>query len=167
MTGIRLVPVPHAVAVAVTTGEGIDAALQPLTRAPDYPHDDSVDALRPIAEHGGPGPAVGTFLVVEDGRVLGECGWFGPPDDSGTVEIGYGLAASARGAGRGAQALTLLRDWLAAQPGVRRVVAEALVGNEPSRRLLLGLGFTEEPAEPPYRRYGCDVPPWTGTSGSG
>ena len=167
MTAIRLVPVPHAVAVAVIDGHGLDAALQPLCRAPDWPHDDTADALRPIAEHGGPGPAVGTFLVVEDGRVIGDCGWFGPPDGSGTVEIGYGLAASARGGGRGRQAVILLRAWLAAQPGVRRVVAEALVGNEPSRRLLLSLGFTEEPAAPPYRRYGCDVPPWTGTSESG
>jgi RimJ/RimL family protein N-acetyltransferase len=167
VTRVRLVPDPHAVAVAVVTGEGLDAALQPLTRAPDWPHDDSADALRPHAEHGGPGDALGTFLVVEDGRVIGECGWFGPPDETGTVEIGYGLAASARGTGRGTQAVALLRDWLAGQPGVRRVVAEALVGNEPSRRLLLGLGFTEEPAEPPYRRYGCDVPPWTAAPESG
>jgi RimJ/RimL family protein N-acetyltransferase len=63
--------------------------------------------------------------------------------------------------------VTLLRGWVGQQPGVRRVVAEALVGNEPSRRLLLSLGFTEEPAEPPYRRYGVDVPPWTGTARSG
>jgi RimJ/RimL family protein N-acetyltransferase len=167
VTRLRLVPVPHAVAVAVVTGRDLDAALQPLTRAPDYPHDDSADALRPLAEHGGPGPAVGTLLIVEDGRVIGECGWFGPPDESGTVEIGYGLAASARGAGRGTQAVNLLRDWLGTLPDVRRVVAEALVGNEPSRRLLLRLGFTEEPAEPPYRRYGCDLPPWTGPRESG
>jgi RimJ/RimL family protein N-acetyltransferase len=63
--------------------------------------------------------------------------------------------------------VTQLRDWVAAQPGARRIVAEALVGNEPSRRLLLDLGFTEEPAEPPYRRYGCDLPPWTGPRESG
>jgi RimJ/RimL family protein N-acetyltransferase len=167
VTGVRLVPVPHAVAVAVTTGRDVDAALQPLTRAPDWPHDDTADALRPHAEHGGPGPATGTFLVVEGDRVVGDCGWFGPPDASGTVEIGYGLAASARGGGRGSAAVTQLLDWVATQPGVRRVVAEALVGNEPSRHLLLRLGFAEEPATPPYRRYGRDVPPWTGTSESG
>jgi RimJ/RimL family protein N-acetyltransferase len=155
------------VAVAVISGHGLEAALQPLTRPPDWPHDDTADALRPIAEHGGPGPALGTFLVVEGGRVIGDCGWFGPPDDDGTVEIGYGLAASARGAGRGRQAVTQLRDWVAAQPGARRIVAEALVGNEPSRRLLLDLGFTEEPAAPPYRRYRCEVPPWTRTIKSG
>jgi RimJ/RimL family protein N-acetyltransferase len=35
---------------------------------------------------------------------------------------------------------------------VRRLAAEVLVGNEPSRRLLRRLGFREEAAAPPYVR---------------
>ncbi|MFN2522360.1 MAG: GNAT family N-acetyltransferase [Mycobacteriales bacterium] len=125
----------------------------PLPTAPDWPHADTADALRPHAEHGPPGEADGTFLIVVDDRVVGDCGWFGRPDEAGNVEIGYGLAPSVRGRGLGTHAVQLLCDWVEHQPGVRRIAAEALVGNEASRRLLLRLGFREEPAQPPYVRY--------------
>ena len=151
---VTLLPVPPAVAVAVTTGEGLDDALQGLTRAPDWPHADTSDALRPLAEHG---PMDGTFLITVGDRVIGDCGWVGGPDEDGGAEIGYGLAASARGMGLGTEAVAVLCAWVERQPGVRRVVAEALVGNEPSRRLLLRLGFVERPATPPYRAYVREV----------
>jgi RimJ/RimL family protein N-acetyltransferase len=137
----------------------------PVDAAPDWPHEDTPDAFRGHAEHGPGGDAVGTFLVEVDGQVVGDCGWFGPPDEQGVVEIGYGLAPSARGRGLGTQAVTLLCAWVAQQPGVRRITAEALVGNEPSRRLLVGLGFAEEPgAEPPYVCYVRDAPHVDGAS---
>jgi RimJ/RimL family protein N-acetyltransferase len=105
----------------------------------DWPHADTYDALRPLAEHGG-GP--GTFFVVEDGEVVGDCGWFGPPDEDGEVEIGYGLAPSARGRGLGTAAVRLLLDWVTAA-GARSVRAEVLPGNEVSLRLLARLGFED------------------------
>lgn len=151
---LHLHPVPHAVAVAVTTGADLQEALGELRPAPGWPHDDSADALRPHAEHGGPGPAHGTFLIALAGEVIGECGWIGGPDADGYAEIGYGLATSARGRGLGTQAVTLLCAWVERQPGVRRIVAAALPGNEPSRRLLRGLGFDEVPdGPPPHVRY--------------
>ena len=155
MTDVRLVPVPQPVAAAVVHGRNLDATLHPLSRAPDWPHADTIDALRPLATS--PVAMPGTFLVVADDVVVGDCGWFGLPDDLGEVEIGYGLAASARGRGIGSAAVALLCAWVAEQPGVRRIAAEALVGNEPSRRLLLNLGFVEEPAVPPYCRYVRDL----------
>jgi ribosomal-protein-alanine N-acetyltransferase len=68
-------------------------------------------------------------------------GTFGPPDEHGRVEIGYGLAAPYRGRGIGSEAVRAMVDWLAAQPDVRVVTASVEVGNEPSRRLLARLGF--------------------------
>jgi ribosomal-protein-alanine N-acetyltransferase len=106
--------------------------------------------LRPLVTQGA---APGTFLIVTGDEVVGECGWLGGPDAHGDVEIGYGLAPSARGRGIGRVAVQLLCAWAEDQPAVRRITAEALVGNEPSRRLLLALGFVEEPAAPPYHRY--------------
>lgn len=134
---IELVPVTLAVARAVLTHD--EAALAGLTHVPDWPHADTCDALRPLAEH----PADtgdGTFLIVLDGSVVGDCGWFGPPDELGQVEIGYGLARSARGRGVATAALALLLDWVAAQ-GALSVRAEVLPGNVPSLRLLARLHF--------------------------
>lgn len=138
---IELCPVTKAVAVAVTTYGDIDASLAGLARATDWPHDDTADALRPLAEH----PfhtGEGGFLVVQDGVVVGDCGWFGPPDEDGEVEIGYGLAPSARGQGLGTASVALLLDWVRSR-GARTVRAEVLPGNLPSLRLLAGLGFTD------------------------
>lgn len=132
---IDLVPVTSDLARAVVTGDD----LGDLARVRDWPHPDTADALRALAdhpEHCGPG----TFLVTEDGVVVGDCGWFGPPDDAGEVEIGYGLAASARGRGLGAQAVQALIAWARAQ-GATTIRAEVRPGNEASLRLLRGLGF--------------------------
>ena len=102
----------------------------------DWPHEDTYDAFRMFS--GGPG----TFLVLEDGLVVGDCGWFGPPEDDGTVEIGYGLAPSARGRGLGLAAVRLLVEWVFGA-GAAAVRAEVLPGNEASLRLLARLGFED------------------------
>lgn len=131
---IRLVPATHEIARAVVDGTDPGVA-----RVPDWPHPDTADALRGLAEHpGDTGP--GTFLVVEDGVVVGDCGWFGPPDDDGEVEIGYGLAPSARGRGLGLASVTALLEWVRTE-GAASVRAEVLPGNAPSLRLLDRLGF--------------------------
>ena len=88
------------------------------------------------------------WLVVVDGRVVGDCGMHGPGDDPGVVEIGYGLAAPERGRGYGSEAVRLLSDWLLDQPGVRAVVAEVDPDNVPSRRVLEKNGFLREAAGP-------------------
>lgn len=138
---MRLVPCSVALARAVVDGD-----LSGVTAGRGWPHADTLDALRPYAEHGSddlPGP----FLVVHDDVVVGDCGWYGPPDDTGTVEIGYGLAAPYRGRGLGTEAVRALLDWLATQPGIRTVVARTDTTNLASRRLLERLGFTVESTE--------------------
>lgn len=152
---IALVPLPYDVAVAALTGPSaaVAAALAPLgLRAGEgWPHADTADALRPLAQHGQAGD-VGTWLVCAGREVVGECGWVGNLDADGAVELGYGLAAPARGQGLGTEAVAVLAAWTDQQPGVRSLAAEVLVGNEASRRLLRRLGFHEQPGEPPYLR---------------
>ncbi|MDX6197762.1 MAG: [ribosomal protein S5]-alanine N-acetyltransferase [Actinomycetota bacterium] len=157
---VALIPVPHALSVAVVGGAGlVDAVARAgLTAAPGWPHADTADALRPLAEHGGPGPAHGTFLITVDGELLGECGWLGGPDDRGDVEIGYGLAGPARGRGIGTEAVGVLAAWVERQPGVSRITADALIGNAPSRRVLERLGFRADVEHPPYITYVRDAP---------
>ncbi len=137
----HLVLVPQTLAAARALLAGEDPGL-PL--AEGYPHADTFDALRMVVEHGGPDDG-GWFVLLRDdsgdGRVVGDLGTVGPPDDEGVVEIGYGLAAPYRGRGIGTEAVGTFVDWLVTVPGVRRVVARVEVGNEASRRLLARIGF--------------------------
>jgi [ribosomal protein S5]-alanine N-acetyltransferase len=148
---VSLVPVAHPVAVAVVHGAGLAAALAPLAAGEGWPHEDTADALRPLAEHGAPGDD-GGWLVVVDGAVVGDCGWKGGPGPDGEVEVGYGVASAYRGQGLGTEAVGLLCAWAEQQPGVRRLLAQVLPGNEPSVRLLRRLGFVDDGASGPWRR---------------
>ena len=113
-----------------------------LDPAPGWPHEDSMDGIRIEAEHARSDDETGFLAVlVATGQVVGEAGWKGGPDGSGEVEIGYGLAGPQRGLGLGTELVALITGWAFAQPGVRQVVAEVLVGNVPSLRALERNGF--------------------------
>jgi RimJ/RimL family protein N-acetyltransferase len=149
---VALVPASRELACAVVRGLDPAPALLPLglRAGAGWPHRDTPDALRPLAEHGGHD---GGWLIASAGAVLGECGWRGGPDHYGDVLLGYGLAPPARGQGLGTEAVALLCTWAERQPGVHRLVAEVLAGNEPSVRLLRRLGFDEEGGDPPFTRW--------------
>jgi len=137
----RVVLVPQTMEQARALLEGRDPGLD---LAPGYPHADTADGLRMWVEHGGPdwSEGGGWFVTLaDDGRVVGDCGTAGPPDDEGRQEIGYGLAAPFRGQGLGTEAVRVMADWLAGLPEVRALTADVEVGNDASRRLLERLGF--------------------------
>lgn len=150
---VTLEPASYDVAVAVVAHHDVHPPLAALGLRPgrDWPHADSADALRPLAEHGQPGDD-GGWLVCRDGEVVGECGWRGGPDADGDVELDYGLAPQGRGRGIGTETVAVLSAWAEQQPGVRRLVAQVQIGNDASRRLLGRLGFAEEPAAAPWVR---------------
>nr|WP_277994308.1 GNAT family N-acetyltransferase [Streptomyces sp. MST-110588] len=89
-------------------------------------------------------PGWGLFTIVRgtDGTALGSIGFHGPPDEAGTVEIGYTLSPSARGAGWATAAARLLAGWAAARPEVRTVIALTASENTASQRVLERAGFT-------------------------
>ena len=76
---------------------------------------------------------------LADGRAIGGIGFKGQPD-GGCVEIGYGLAPSARGHGYAAEAVTALLT-VAADHGLSRVVADTTLDNIASQRTLIRAGF--------------------------
>jgi GNAT superfamily N-acetyltransferase len=86
-------------------------------------------------------PAVWLVIRRADGRMVGDLGTHGPPGGEGCVEIGYGLAPSARGQGVGTAAGPALVRRLTAVPQIRRLAAVTGAGNAASRRLLARQGF--------------------------
>ena len=141
LRGARLVLVPQTIGQARALLAGATDRLEGLELGPGYPHADTLDGMRMWVEHGGPDDGGWFITLADDGRVLGDCGTLGPPDEHGRLEVGYGLAAPFRGRGLGTEAVTVMTDWLEGQPGVRTLTAEVEVGNTPSRRLLERLGF--------------------------
>ncbi|MFG2167775.1 GNAT family N-acetyltransferase [Micromonospora chersina] len=85
----------------------------------------------------------GCWLIVErvSGLAVGTIGFFGPPDDTGAVMVGYGLVPSARGHGLATEALRALVAYGFAQPSVRTITADPLHDNVASHRVLEKVGF--------------------------
>lgn len=134
-----LEPVTAEVARAV-----VDGTADAPAAAKGWPGPETLDALRLALEHDGDAG----WFIVRDGVVVGECGTHGPPDSGGVVEIRYGVASSARGAGVASEACAGLTDALLARPGVRAVAAStSAAGNPASRRVLERCGFVPDRVE--------------------
>lgn len=143
----RLTLVPFTLAlVRAALRNRVDFGRLLAARVPnDWPNDDvlsmlSQDALLLEAE---PQRSEWSYLVVhtEERALIGDIGFHAPPDANGSVEIGYDILASHRGQGYAVEASRALLDWAFQQPGVRYVVAESLVENVASIRVLEKLGL--------------------------
>jgi [ribosomal protein S5]-alanine N-acetyltransferase len=75
------------------------------------------------------------------GQVIGGCGFLGPPDPTGSVEIGYGLVPSERGKGIATEAVKGLLEAAWKDPVVNLVVAFPDRDNELSQGVLRRVGF--------------------------
>lgn len=86
-----------------------------------------------------------TFAVVdaETGRLLGSHGLVARPAP-GVVEVGYWVAAHARGRGVATAATRAVARWALTDLGAHRVEWHAEVGNTGSRRVAERCGFTVE-----------------------
>ena len=98
-----------------------------------------------------PSPWTHGFAIVErsSGSPVGSCGFKGPPDDDGMVEIAYGIDADHRGRGYAKEAAAGLVEF-ALGAGARLVRAHTRPENEASARVLAscGLVFVGEVMDP-------------------
>jgi [ribosomal protein S5]-alanine N-acetyltransferase len=90
-----------------------------------------------------PTPWTHGFAIVEraTGAVVGSCGFKGPPDADGMVEIAYGLAPEYRGHGYAREAACALTDYALGAGGARCVRAHTRPDNAASVRVLVACGF--------------------------
>jgi RimJ/RimL family protein N-acetyltransferase len=87
-------------------------------------------------------PPFGPYAVVAGDELVGSAGFFGPPGESGTVEIGYEVAPESRRQGYASETAAALVTWALAQEGVRRIIAAPLPENVASQRVLENAGFS-------------------------
>ena len=128
--------------------------------ADDYPFDGDIVALGAFVAAGeryGEQRPFGYYRITQrsDGQAIGGIGFKGAPDN-GVVEVGYGLAPSARGHGFAAEALSALTT-AAASHGVARVRADTAPDNVASQRTLERAGFVRVVADANLFRYEFSV----------
>ncbi|HET6826994.1 MAG TPA: GNAT family N-acetyltransferase [Amnibacterium sp.] len=111
---------------------------------PDYPFEDELDPLTSLAGATAPDPVFTLYQVREaaSGLAVGGIGFFGPPDEAGAVEIGYGLVAAARGRGLATEAV-VAAVRLAAEHGAALLRADTTPANIASQRVLKKAGLSE------------------------
>ena len=112
----------------------------------DYPIQGTLIAVEAFVRAVDSGAKPGQYGVYQlvrcvDSRVIGDIGFHGPPDQDGSVTVGYGLAASARGHGYATEALRALAAWALTQPEVVRVEADTTHANLPSQRVMERAGM--------------------------
>jgi RimJ/RimL family protein N-acetyltransferase len=121
-----------------------DPQIQRWTTVPSPYHPE--DAAAFVASSPGRWAAgLASFGVFDaaDGRLLGAHGFRGAPEPD-VYEIGYWIAASARGRGVGTAATRLVCDWAFTALDAVRLEWQAEVGNHASRRLAEKVGFVVE-----------------------
>ena len=140
------------------TAEAMDALVGgrrselPYAVPPDWPdeHDARFLRLRLRQLRQDPDRAdwgVAAIVLRESGELIGHIGFHGPPGvnarrERDAVELGYTVFPDHRRRGYATEAVRALLEY-AREHGVRRFVASVAPGNEPSLRLVRGLGFVE------------------------
>lgn len=146
----RLTLKPLTLAVAQSLLAGCDQELTRLGIVPsdNWPTEDTLDVLPVFVsqlERQGTPSGFETWMIVEkrSGRVIGDIGFHGPPNELGEVEIGFGLVEGERGKGFGSEALCTLIGWVRGQECVKLIRANCLLENIPSARILRKVGMRE------------------------
>jgi [ribosomal protein S5]-alanine N-acetyltransferase len=85
----------------------------------------------------------GIWVLIEhdSGSVVGDIGFHGPPDATGTIEVGYAVVPSRRRRGYATEAASALVEWALSQPSVHIIVAGCDPKNVPSICTLERVGF--------------------------
>ena len=149
---LQLLPVERIHVEAILRSKSELAALLQVTVPDGWPHfPDSLSALEAHASNPREAGWHGYFFLHPKDRMLVGSGVFkGPPDDSGTVEIGYEIASDYWNRGLATEAAQAMVDYAFSHQKVRAVIAHTLAQRNASNRVLqkVGMKFTAELDDP-------------------
>jgi RimJ/RimL family protein N-acetyltransferase len=106
-----------------------------------YTREDAVTFLARSEEEAASGESVGLLAVDAGGTLLGSFSLMDLRREPGYGEIGYWLAAEARGRGVATRAVRLLTDWGHETLGLKRIEIHVHVDNAPSHRVPERAGY--------------------------
>lgn len=81
------------------------------------------------------------YYLIGDGQLVGTCGFKGPPDANGQVEVGYSVIAPRRRRGYASGAVALLVEKAFADPRTTAILGETLADGAASEGVLRRCGF--------------------------
>lgn len=156
---LDLAPLPVAAAAALPEGRAEASRILGATLAPGWPLPDLIGVLdRQVGSSDA--ELFGIWVIIErdSGVVVGDAGFHGPPDEAGTVEIGYSVVPEWRQRGYATEGAAALVGWALSQVAVQAVVAGCDRDNIPSIRTFERLGFSQAGEEARELRWRYGVP---------
>jgi len=140
---MELRPLPAPAAAALPGDREEASRILAATLPGAWPQSDLLDVLPLQAAASPERECYGVWVMVEreSGSVVGDLGFMGPPDEAGSIEVGYSVIPDRRRRGYATEAASAIVEWAFSQPGVEVVVAGCDRDNEPSIRILERLGF--------------------------
>lgn len=105
-----------------------------------------------------------SVAIAASGDVIGACGFKGPPDADGMVEIAYGLAPAHQNKGYATEAAAALVQFARANAQVRIIRAHTMEDANASARVLVKCGFHSrgrviDPEDGPVFRWEIECAP--------
>lgn len=160
---VELWPVPIGLARVLADPEANDPGSHSWARGFPLPGT-RVAALNVVeqaeaAGHGG-NSQWGMFHIIlrETREVIGDIGFHGPPDETGTVEIGYGIVEQYRGRGLVGESAVAICGLAWSRPEVDRIIAQTDEDNAASAGVLRHAGFREDGVVDGLRKFSLDRP---------
>jgi RimJ/RimL family protein N-acetyltransferase len=121
-----------------------DPEIPRWTRVPSpYLREDAERFLAIAATEAAAGDGLALAVCDVDDRLIGTIGLMELDRDRGYGEIGYWIAAAARGRGAAGRAVALVRDWAHAELGLSTLEILAHRDNRPSQLVAERAGFAE------------------------
>jgi RimJ/RimL family protein N-acetyltransferase len=124
---------------AIAAGLGVAA---PAEWPPEHNDPATREWMRELLEDYPHEPGCGTWYIIAEGRLVGVCGFKGPPNADGEVVIGYSMVEAEQRKGLAAEAARMLVALAFRDPRVAVVVAETLPVLVGSQKVLVRNGFT-------------------------
>jgi [ribosomal protein S5]-alanine N-acetyltransferase len=105
----------------------------------------SPDFLDQLRKANSPDPWRFGFAIVHtiDRIMIGMCGFTGPPDSAGAVELAYSIAPGYQGKGYATEAAVALIEFAQTDRAVKQICAHTLAERNASARVLEKSGFTK------------------------